>query len=96
MNESQRNDPRFWEKWRKSGAVSGVESSKLKNMLTLLVTAVASHFAGSRAGTQTLSLGEEVIGQGVDSQGKPWQVTRPKIYREVFGHNVKPGDTVEV
>lgn len=95
-NESKIHDNRFWEKWKKSGAIANQNNVKPENRVTLIVHAVANWLSGDNAGKQTLSLGERIVHQGIGSDGNKWKVTAPITFKVVEGHNVQPGDEVEV
>lgn len=93
-NESQNNEPRFWEKWKKAGAVGGADEAKIEAVRAkgpIKVAAVAEHFAGVAAGDSVLSLGEKIV-----NQGPGWEVTKPEVAVVVKGHGYELGKKITI
>lgn len=59
MNESKKNDPRQWDKWRQVGSISGPPERAMATALAqpIEVVGVAVHMSGGREVNKVLSLG---------------------------------------
>ena len=93
VNQSKINDPRFWAKWRTSGAVDTIEDSIARQLAKegkLTVVAIGEHYQGPVAGHSTLSLGERLVNSGHD-----WEVREPVLYVVAPGLGYKLGEQLK-
>jgi len=87
-NQSKNNDPRFWRKWRDSGAVETFDDAIARQLLNagdLKIYAIVNHCAGPAEGCSTLSLGERMIGR------PDWSETTPVLAVLAPGHDYELG-----
>ncbi len=84
MNESKKQDKRFWEKWYKAGAVAQKPGP-------ISIVAVSTRFdEQGNSMYQVLSLGEQVV-----HSGSGWKVTDPTHYATVASKPCRlPGETL--
>ena len=82
MNNSKKNDPRFWRKWYASGAVKQV----LLIGNDLVISAVATFFGDPVKVYQTLSMGDRILNSGPD-----WSVSAPVCAIVVPNKGYRPG-----
>ncbi len=85
VNESKKSDPRMWERWKRVGALGGIDDFELvqaRALGPLPVMSIAKHFDGPAAGKSVVSLGERLINRGPD-----WAAYEPIISFVVDGHS---------
>lgn len=92
-NESKTHDPRYWEKWRESGAVETIEDARLRAESSPIrnrakpITAIGYDHERD---ISTLSIGEKVV-----ASGEGWSTSQPECYCVVPGNNFKLGQMVQ-
>ncbi len=75
----------WWEIWKGAGAVGGVEEAGIQSARQegpLRVTGIGEHHVGPAAGMATLSLGSQVVAEGVLPDSEPWRVEKPLEFLE--------------
>lgn len=74
-SESKKNDPRFWERWKKSGAVGGIEEAlarELANKGELIVDDILKLYVGPDKGNSIIYFGVKIKDEGLKSVHKEY------------------------
>lgn len=96
-NEAQKQDSRFWAKWRRSGAVGNSLTAETRpiQITALPIVGIGNIMSGEGTGHATLSIGDKVFKSGKSSDGSTWTTSKPECYVVVPTQDFQLGQKIK-